>query len=65
MPTGSRPTTGRDKPVPRAADRARRCPVCGERLSTYNKGPNCYTHTVRAPWRGPTTPPVTTGANTR
>ena len=30
-----------------------RCTVCGERLSSYNRGPNCYAHTVDIPWRGP------------
>ena len=29
------------------------CGVCGERLSAYNPGPNCYAHTVGVPWRGP------------
>jgi hypothetical protein len=22
----------------------RRCPVCGNKLSRYNEGPNCYSH---------------------
>jgi len=29
------------------------CTVCGSRLSAYNAGPDCYTHTVAAPWKGP------------
>lgn len=41
----------------RTAPRARTCPVCDERLSSYNPGPNCYRHTVGIPWRGPTAKP--------
>ena len=35
----------------------RACPKCGEPLSQYNPGPNCYKHTVGFPWRGPTAKP--------
>lgn len=34
-----------------------RCTVCGERLSAYNRGPNCYAHTVDIPWKGPNARP--------
>ncbi len=58
MTSGTRPTGATLKPVSQpvapASARARVCPVCGERLSSYNPGPNCYTHTVGIPWRGPT-----------
>ena len=54
MASGSRPTGTTLKP----GDRARTggsaaCGVCGSRLSAYNAGPNCYTHTVATPWKGP------------
>ncbi|HYT25486.1 MAG TPA: hypothetical protein VEP73_03255 [Actinomycetota bacterium] len=35
----------------------RACPTCGEPLSQYNPGPNCFKHTVGFPWRGPTAKP--------
>jgi hypothetical protein len=57
MATGIRPTGATTKPVPKAGERGRCCPVCGERLSTYNPGPNCWTHTVGIPWNGPTQRP--------
>lgn len=57
MATGGRPTAAALKPVPKAGGVRRHCPVCGERLSSYNPGPNCYTHTVEVPWRGPTARP--------
>jgi hypothetical protein len=53
MATGTRPTGATLKPVEKAHDGTRRCTVCKERLSTYNKGPTCYAHTVSVPWRGP------------
>jgi hypothetical protein len=37
----------------------RACPQCGEPLSQYNPGPNCWKHTVGYPWRGPTARPKT------
>jgi hypothetical protein len=58
MPIGSKPDAARGK-RPQASSRARYCTICGERLSTYNRGPNCYAHTVREPWRGPVTRPAT------
>ena len=36
---------------------ARRCVVCGVKLSNYNPGPNCWQHTIGYPWRGPTAKP--------
>jgi hypothetical protein len=36
---------------------AKRCPVCGVRLSLYNPGPNCWQHTIGQPWRGPSAKP--------
>lgn len=56
MASGTRPTGATLKPVTRAAPAgapARSCTVCGERLSAYNPGPNCYAHTVGVPWKGP------------
>jgi hypothetical protein len=35
----------------------RRCPECGVKLSAYNPGPNCWSHTVGWPWRGPSAKP--------
>jgi hypothetical protein len=35
----------------------RTCSQCGEPLSQYNPGPNCFKHTVGVPWRGPTAKP--------
>ncbi|MHB8342567.1 MAG: hypothetical protein ACYDB7_15555 [Mycobacteriales bacterium] len=57
MSSGTRPTGASLKPVPKASLVQRACPVCGEHLSSYNPGPNCYTHTVGVPWRGPTNKP--------
>jgi hypothetical protein len=56
MASGTRPTGADLKPVPKANDGKRNCPVCGDRLSSYNPGPNCYQHTVGMPWRSPTGP---------
>lgn len=57
MASGTRPTGTTLKPVPKAGVRGRTCPVCGELLSGYNPGPNCWTHTTGVPWRGPTGKP--------
>jgi len=57
MTAGTRPTGATLKPVPKASTARRSCPECGERLSSYNPGPNCWTHTVGVPWRGPTAKP--------
>lgn len=57
MASGTRPTGATLKPVAKASTSARSCPACGERLSSYNPGPNCWTHTVGIPWRGPTAKP--------
>jgi hypothetical protein len=34
-----------------------RCEECGVKLSRYNRGPNCWQHTLGRPWRGPTAKP--------
>jgi hypothetical protein len=57
MASGTRPTGATLKPIAKAHEGVRACPVCHERLSTYNPGPNCWTHTVGIPWRGPTAKP--------
>ena len=60
MASGTRPTGATLKPVARAeapGSAKRHCPVCGERLSAYNPGPNCYTHTIGMPWKGPNNRP--------
>jgi hypothetical protein len=52
------------QPIPREAKlqeapkaEPRRCPECGVKLSSYNPGPNCWSHTVGWPWRGPSAKP--------
>ena len=57
MTSGTRPTGAALKPVAKASGERRFCPICDERLSSYNPGPNCWTHTVGVPWRGPTARP--------
>lgn len=56
MTSGRRPTGEALKPVPRSEERGRTCPSCGDRLSTYNPGPYCFSHTAPVPWRGPLSP---------
>lgn len=54
MASGSRLTGTTMKPIAKARTTgAAACRVCGSRLSAYNAGPDCYTHTVAAPWKGP------------
>ena len=54
MASGSRLTGTTMKPVVKARTSGTVCcTVCGSRLSAYNAGPDCYTHTVAAPWKGP------------
>lgn len=58
MASGTRPTGATLKPIARVSSSTKRaCPACGEHLSSYNPGPNCWTHTVGVPWRGPTAKP--------
>ncbi|GAC1324557.1 MAG: hypothetical protein NVSMB13_06150 [Mycobacteriales bacterium] len=57
MTAGTRPTGTTVRPVAKVGSTRRSCPECGERLSSYNPGPNCWTHTVGIPWRGPTAKP--------
>ena len=56
MATGPRLAGTTAKPVLKAreggAARAA-CSACGVPLSSYNKGPNCYAHTLDIPWKGP------------
>ena len=35
----------------------RHCVICGVKLSLYNPGPHCWSHTIGHPWRGPTAKP--------
>ena len=51
----ARPAQRREHAPSSEADRG--CAVCGERLSAYNPGPNCYAHTVGLPWKGPNNRP--------
>lgn len=54
MASGTRMTGSTLKPVVKARiSGVAACGVCGSRLSAYNAGPNCYTHTVARPWKGP------------
>jgi hypothetical protein len=39
------------------SNEARFCAICGVRLSLYNPGPHCWSHTIGHPWRGPTAKP--------
>lgn len=54
MASGSRTGSTILKPVEKArTSGSAACTVCGSRLSAYNAGPNCFTHTVATPWKGP------------
>ncbi len=53
MASGSRVTGTTLKPVSKARTSPAACRTCGSRLSAYNAGPDCYTHTVAEPWKGP------------
>jgi hypothetical protein len=54
---GVRTQPGVGKAVQRTFPGGRACPQCGEPLSQYNPGPNCWKHTMGVPWRGPTAKP--------
>jgi hypothetical protein len=46
---GTRPHGSSRKPARKYTSATeRRCTVCGERLSTYNPGPNCFAHSATA-----------------
>jgi hypothetical protein len=45
------------KSMQRSFPTGRACRECGELLSQYNPGPNCWRHTQEYPWRGPTAKP--------
>lgn len=51
-PTSARSTAAKPSAHP-SVRTVKTCAVCGERLSSYNPGPNCYAHTVDLPWKGP------------
>ena len=47
-------TRGSTRPTRHELLAARRgCAVCGTRLSAYNDGQHCWTHTLEIPWKGP------------
>ena len=54
---GARTHSGTPKSLQRSFPHDRACRECGEHLSQYNPGPNCWKHTVEYPWRGPTARP--------
>jgi hypothetical protein len=45
---GTRPGGASRKPVRKYSTTERRCSMCGERLSAYNPGPNCFVHSTHA-----------------
>ena len=51
------PIPGGAEPQPAGKAEPRRCPECGVKLSSYNPGPNCWSHTMGWPWRGPSAKP--------
>jgi hypothetical protein len=54
---GARTHSGSGRTGQKSFPIGRACPQCGEPLSQYNPGPNCWKHTVGVPWRGPTAKP--------
>ena len=61
-PRGTSPMADEAITVPEATEAQeaaseRRCTVCDIKLSSYNPGPNCWSHTIGHPWRGPTAKP--------
>ena len=54
---GARPPSGTGKSGQKSFPLGRVCGQCGDPLSQYNPGPNCWNHTVEFPWRGPTARP--------
>jgi hypothetical protein len=46
--SGSRPGSGTQRVVRKVSTTRRQCSVCGERLSAYNPGPNCFVHSTSA-----------------
>ena len=48
MVAGTRPGGATRKPVRKYSTSDRHCTVCGERLSAYNPGPNCFVHSTGA-----------------
>ena len=53
MAAGTRLAGTTLKPVQKAREGRAACGECGVRLSSYNPGPNCFTHTLDIPWKGP------------
>lgn len=54
---GARAQAAPGKGVQKSFPGGRSCSQCGEALSQYNPGPNCWKHTTGYPWRGPTARP--------
>jgi hypothetical protein len=54
---GARTQSSAGKSGQKSFPLGRVCGQCGEPLSQYNPGPNCWNHTVEFPWRGPTAKP--------
>jgi hypothetical protein len=54
---GARTHSGSGKVGQKSFPLGRVCGQCGDPLSQYNPGPNCWNHTVEFPWRGPTAKP--------
>jgi hypothetical protein len=46
--SGSRPGSATQRAVRKVSTARRECAVCGERLSAYNPGPNCFVHSTSA-----------------
>lgn len=57
MVAGSRPGSATRRPVRKVSTLARHCAVCGEKLSAYNPGPNCFAHSTSGTGRAPEQPP--------
>jgi len=49
---GARTHSGSGKAGQKSFPLGRVCGQCGDPLSQYNPGPNCWNHTVEFPWRG-------------
>jgi hypothetical protein len=54
---GARTHSGSGKSGQKSFPLGRVCGQCGDPLSQYNPGPNCWNHTIEFPWRGPTAKP--------
>jgi hypothetical protein len=54
---GARTHSGSGRSGQKSFPLGRVCSQCGDPLSQYNPGPNCWNHTIEFPWRGPTAKP--------